>query len=201
MIRVGLTGGLASGKSFVGRVLGELGCHVIRADEIGHELLMPGTDVFDAVIGQFGTGILASDETIDRKKLAAQVFGNPEKLGILNSIVHPAVFRREEEFMAAVAARDPDGVAVVEAAILIETGSYRRYDRLVLVVCTEEQQIERAMHRDGCTREEAEARLRRQMPLAEKRKFADYIVDTSGTKEATAEQTRHVYEALRSGRT
>jgi dephospho-CoA kinase len=201
MIRVGLTGGLASGKSFVGRVLGELGCHVIRADEIGHELLMPGTDVFDAVIGQFGTGILAADGTIDRKKLAKEVFGNPEKLGILNSIVHPAVFRREEEFMAAVAERDPDAVAVVEAAILIETGSYRRYDRLVLVVCTEEQQIERAMHRDGGTREEAEARLRRQMPLAEKRKFADHIVDTSGTKEATAEQTRRVYEALRSGRT
>jgi dephospho-CoA kinase len=103
--------------------------------------------------------------------------------------------------MVSAAACDPDGVAVVEAAILIETGSYRRYDRIVLVVCTEEQQIERAMRRDGCTREEAEARLRRQMPLSEKRKFADYVVDTSGTKESTVEQSRRIYEALRSGRT
>jgi dephospho-CoA kinase len=88
----------------------------------------------------------------------------------------------------------------VEAAILIETGSYRRFDSLILVVCPEEQQIERAMHRDGCTREEAEARLRRQMPLEEKRKYAEYVIDTSGSKQSTAEQARQVYEALRSKR-
>lgn len=200
MIRVGLTGGLASGKSFVGRLLAELGCHVIRADEIGHELLLPGTSVYEAVVARFGPAILGTDDQIDRRKLAAEAFSDPEKLALLNSIVHPAVFEREEDFMDEVQDRDPDGIAVVEAAILIETGSYRRYDRLVLVVCTEEQQIERAMHRDGCTREEAKARLMRQMPLAEKRKFADFVIDTSGTKESTAEQARQVYDSLRSGR-
>lgn len=199
MMRVGLTGGLASGKTFVGHLLEELGCHVIRADEIGHELLMPGTPVYEAVVAAFGEEILAADGRIERKKLAAEVFGSPERLETLNSIVHPAVFGREEAFMASVAKRDPDGIAVVEAAILIETGSFRRYDWIVLVVCTEEQQIERAMRRNGTTREEAEARLKRQMPLADKRKYADYVIDTSGSKESTTEQTRRVYDALRSG--
>lgn len=199
MTRVGLTGGLASGKSFVGRAFEQLGCHVIRADEIGHELLSPGTAVYDAVVARFGRGILDADGRIQRKKLAAEVFDDPGKLTILNSIVHPAVFQREEEFLTAAAAREPDGIAIVEAAILIETGSYRRYDRIVLVVCTEEQQIERAMHRDGCTRQDAESRLRRQMPLTEKRKYADYVIDTSGPKESTIRQTRKVYQALRSG--
>ena len=113
-------------------------------------------------------------------------------------LVHPAVFRREDEFIAAARRADPSGIIVVEAAILIETGSYRRFDRLILAVCTPEQQVERAMLRDGATREEVLARLSRQMPLEEKRKFADYVIDTSGTKERTIDQTREVYESLRS---
>jgi dephospho-CoA kinase len=148
----------------------------------------------------FGPAILDVEGRIDRKQLAGYVFQNPERLEELNSIVHPAVIRREEQFIADVAAADPNAIVVVEAAILIETGSYRRFDCLILVVCSEEQQIERAMHRDGCTRREAEARLRRQMPLEEKRKFADYVIDTSGPRESTAEQARRVYEALRSMR-
>ena len=129
-----------------------------------------------------------------------EVFGHSDRLAILNGIVHPAVFRREEQLMEEFAARDPDAIAVVEAAILIETGSYRRFDCLILVVCTEEQQIQRAMHRDGATREHVEARIRSQMPLDEKRKYADYVIDTSGLKQDTIEQTRRVYEALRSTR-
>lgn len=197
MIRVGLTGGLACGKSFVGSILAELGCHVVRADELGHRVLAPDSEIFSAIVEQFGTGILAADGTIDRKRLASQVFDNPERLAILNGLIHPAVFRLEDEFVAEAERIDPDGIAVVEAAILIETGSYRRFDRLILVVCTEREQIQRSMHRDGCTREEVEARLRRQMPLAEKRKYADFIVDTSGPKARTVDQTRSVYESLR----
>jgi dephospho-CoA kinase len=200
MTRVGLTGGLASGKSFVGRVLEDLGCHVMRADDVGHAVLMPGGEAYGPVLEAFGTAILSPDGLIDRKKLAAEVFGNPERLAALNAIVHPAVIRREQDFLAEIAERDPDGIGVVEAAILIETGSYRRFDRMILVVCTEEQQIERAMHRDGSTREQAEARLKRQMPLSEKRKYADFVIDTSGSKENTMEQTRRVYDALRSGK-
>jgi dephospho-CoA kinase len=198
MIRAGLTGGLATGKSFVGKTLEQLGCHVVRADDLGHQVLLPGGEAYEGVLAEFGRGILADDGTIDRRKLAAVVFGDPDKLAHLNNLVHPAVFRREDEFIENARLADPSGIIVVEAAILIETGSYRRFDRVILAVCTPEQQVERAMRRDGATREEVLARLSRQMPLEEKRKFADYVIDTSGTKERTIEQTREVYESLRS---
>ena len=198
MLRVGLTGGLASGKTFVGHALEELGCHVIRADELGHQVLLPGTEAFEPVIHEFGRGVLADDGTIDRRKLAKLVFERPEQLAKLNAIVHPAVFRREERMMEEFSAADPHGIAVVEAAILVETGSYKRFDRLIVVVCTIEQQLERAMRRDSYTREETLARLKRQLPLEEKVRLADYVIDTSGTKESTLEQTHQVYQSLRS---
>ena len=197
MLRVGLTGGLASGKSFVGESLASLGCHLLKADELGHKLLLPGTDVHARVIAAFGPSILDSQGRIVRRTLASLVFDNPERLALLNSIVHPAVIAEEESWMEEVQASDPHGIAIVEAAILIETGSYRRFDRIVLAVCSDEQQIERAMKRDGLTREEALARLRRQMPLEEKRKFAHYVIDTSGKKESTLVQVRRLYEELR----
>jgi dephospho-CoA kinase len=198
MIRAGLTGGLASGKSFVARVLEELGCHVVRADDLGHEVMLPGGEAYNAIIDEFGAGILGSDGNIDRRKLAGLVFNDPDRLSRLNNLVHPAVFRREEEFVENVRRTDPSGIVVVEAAILVETGRYQRLDRLILAVCTPEQQVERAMKRDAMSREEVVARLSRQMPLEEKRKFADYVIDTSGPKEQTMEQTRNVYESLRS---
>jgi dephospho-CoA kinase len=198
VLLVGLTGGLATGKSHVGRQLAELGCLLVKADEIGHLVLMPGGEAYQPVIDEFGPGILDPDGTINRKKLAAMVFEHPERLERLNRLVHPPVRARTRAAIDEFAARNPDGIAVVEAAILVETGTYRSYDRLIVVVCTEEQQIQRAMERDGITREEAEARLRRQLPLAEKIKYADYVIDTSGSRENTAAQTRAVYEALRS---
>lgn len=198
MLRVGLTGGLASGKSFVGEALVELGCHLIRADQLGHEALLPGGEAYEGAIREFGSGILEPDGQISRRKLALEVFGYPERLAVLNSLVHPPVIRREEELAAGFAGRDPDGIVVVEAAILIETGSHERFQRLVLAVCRREQQIERAVHRDGLTREEVLARLARQMPLEEKRKYADYIIDTSGAKEETLRQVQETYNSLRS---
>jgi len=198
MLRVGLTGGLASGKSFVGQALADLGCHLIRADELGHAVLMPGGEVFQAVVEEFGSGILEPGGAIDRRKLAAQVFGRPERLDALNRLVHPPVIRREEELSEEYAARDPQGMVVVEAAILIETGHHKRFDRMVLAVCSREQQIERAIQRDRLSREEALARLERQMPLAEKRKFADYVIDTGGPKEETLRQVEETYRSLRS---
>ena len=198
MIRAGLTGGMASGKSFVGSVLENLGCHMVRADELGHHVLAPGGESYAAVVAEFGSGILNDDGTINRRSLGRVVFSDVTKLERLNGLVHPAVIRREEEFIARAAQVDPEGIAVVEAAILIETGGYRRFDRLILAVCTEEQQVERAMARDNATREDVLVRLRRQMPLEEKRKYADYVIDTSGPREETVEQTRRVYESLRS---
>ena len=197
MLRVGLTGGLACGKSFVGEALADLGCHLLQADQLGHEALEPGGEAYGAVVREFGAGVLGEGGEIDRRALATEVFGNPRRLELLNSLVHPAVVRREEEWLAHVAAEDPHGIAVVEAAILIETGSYKRFDKLIVVTCDRQQQIERAMKRDGAAREEVEARLSRQMALSEKRQFADFVIDTSGAKENTLRQTRAVYQSLR----
>ena len=194
---MGLTGGLACGKTFVAQALSDLGCHVLQADRLGHEVLLPGGEAYAPVVREFGSGILGESGEIDRRALAAQVFEKPERLALLNSFVHPPVMRREEEWLARVAAEDPRGIAVVEAAILIETGSYKRFDKLIVAACGVEQQVQRSIKRDGASREEVLARISRQMPLAERRKFADFVIETSGTKEETVRQARAVYESLR----
>lgn len=198
MLRVGLTGGLACGKSFVGEEFARLGCLLIQADEIGHQVLSPGGEAYAPVVEEFGKEILTAEGQIDRRLLAQKVFGSPERLAKLNALVHPAVIRREERLIAEFAAREPHGIAVVEAAILIETGSYKRFDKIVLVTCKEEHQLERAMRRDGALEPDIRARLSRQMPLEEKRKYADFVIDTNGNKEDSIRQTRAVYETLRS---
>jgi dephospho-CoA kinase len=197
MLRVGLTGGLASGKSFVGHALVSLGCQLIEADALGHQVLLPGAEAYDAVVAEFGAEILDSERRIDRRKLGAIVFGQPVLLEKLSRLVHPAVRAREERIFAAAGRADPRAIVVVEAAILVETGSYKKFDRLIVAVCSLEQQMERAMKRDGLTREEVTARLSRQLPLEEKVRVADYVIDTSGTKENTMEQTRVVHNSLR----
>ena len=196
MLKVGLTGGLASGKSFVGRALADCGCLLIQADDLGHEVLSPGGEAFDRVVAEFGADLLAGGR-IDRQRLAARVFADASALARLNALVHPPVIAREEKLMAEFAARQPKGIAVVEGAILIETGSYKRFHRLIVVACTVEQQVARAMHRDRLTEAEVRARLSRQMSLEEKRKLADFVIDTSGSKEDTLRQARAVYEELR----
>lgn len=196
MLKVGLTGGLASGKTFVARLLEKHGCHVVHADRIGHEVLSADGPAYPAVVEEFGCDILGADGQIDRKILGRLVFSDAERLAVLNSIIHPHVFRRQDEFFARVAADDPDGIAVVEAAIMIEAGSYKRYEKLLVTVCAPEQQIQRFIEREGGTEAEARARLDRQMPLEEKRKFADFVIDTSGSKEQTAERVEEVYHAL-----
>jgi dephospho-CoA kinase len=197
MLKVGLTGGIACGKSFVGEALAALGCLVVHADDLGHEVLAPGGEAYEAVVREFGAEILAADGAIDRRELAAQVFGDPERLARLNALVHPAVIRKEEILVEAFRQREPHGIAVVEAAILVETGSYKRFDKLILVTCREKQQVERAMKRGGASEADVRARIGRQMPLAEKQKFADFVIDTSGEKEETLRQTRAVYDRLR----
>jgi dephospho-CoA kinase len=195
-LTVGLTGGIACGKSFVGRALQALGAHLIHADDLGHRTLEPGGEAFEPAIAAFGRDILDADGTIDRRRLAAKVFGDPVRLAALNAIVHPAVHRLYQAIKHDILAADPQALIVYEAAILIETGLYKNFDRIILVTCAEDQQIERAMSR-GLTREEAQARLDRQLSLEQKKKFADYVIDTSGTKEDTIRQTGEVFEALR----
>lgn len=198
MLKVGLTGGLASGKSFVGQALADLGCRLIQADEIGHQVLARGGEAFDPVVAEFGAAILAPDGSIDRQRLAAEVFTRPERLAALTRLVHPPVIRRVNELTAVIAESEPEAIVVVEAAVMLEAGTHARYDKLILAMCTPAQQVERAMLRDRITREKALARIGRQMPLEEKLKFADYVIDTSGDKAETLRQVREVYHLLRS---
>ncbi len=196
MLSIGLTGGLASGKSVVGKELEALGCYVIHMDELGHQVLQPDGEAYASVVAEFGPEILNPDGTINRRSLGARVFADPAQLQKLNALVHPVVRARAKALKDAYAVEHPDGIVVTEAAILIETGGYKDVDRLILAHCRAEQQIERAMQRDGLTQEEVMSRISRQMPLEDKRRRANYVIDTSGTKESTIEQTRAVFEVL-----
>lgn len=196
MLRVGLTGGLASGKSFVASEFERLGCAVLQADQLGHEVLAEDADARKEIVREFGTDVLADDGTIDRKALATKVFSDRQRLERLNAIVHPRVFSRLDRFFTETEAGNPDAIAMVEAAIMIESGSYKRYQRLVLTACSRETQIERFVRREGASRNAAEARIARQMPLEEKRRFAHFLIDTEGAKEETLRQVRQVYGQL-----
>jgi dephospho-CoA kinase len=198
VLRLGLTGGLATGKTFVGHALADLGCYLIEADKLGHEVMLPGAEAYDGILREFGPAVLDADGRINRRKLSAIVWHDPERLEKLNSLVHPPVRQREESRMAEIAQADPNAIAVVEAAILVETGRYKSFDRLIVVTCDAEQQMERALERGSYNRDEILARLSRQLPLKEKLRVADYVIDTSGTKEETLEQVRKVYGSLRS---
>jgi dephospho-CoA kinase len=197
MLTVGLTGGMACGKSFVGETLRNFGCQVIEADEVARDIMQPGEEVCGEVTAAFGTGILDAEGKIDRAKLADLVFGDPAQLERLNAIVHPAVRKRALREFKEIGERDPHAVVIYVAAILIESGAWREMDKIVVVSCTRAQQIERAMHRPGAVKNAVLARLESQMPLQKKRTFADYVIDTSGTKEDTLRQTEMVYQDLR----
>jgi dephospho-CoA kinase len=197
VLKVGLTGGFATGKSFVGHALADLGCYLIEADRLGHEVMMPGAEAYEEIVEEFGTEILDPDGRINRRKLGAIVFADPERLAKLTDLVHPPVQEWEEAMMAEIARGDPGAIVVVEAAILVETGRYTSFNRLIVVTCSREQQMERALERGSYTKEEILARLARQLPLEEKVKVADYVIDTSGDRDATLEQVRTVYSGLR----
>jgi dephospho-CoA kinase len=200
VLTVGLTGGYASGKSFIAAELERLGAKLIRADDLARAAMEPGGPACADVVREFGPEILHPDGTINRRKLAAIVFPDEARLKRLNALIHPHVFREEQariqSIQAAFKARGESVIVVVEAAIMIEVGSSNRYDKLVVAACPDELQVSRAMERDGATEPEVRARLARQMPLAEKVRLADYVIDTSGTKEQTLAQTRNVWKAL-----
>ena len=196
MLKVGLTGGYATGKSFVASEIERHGCHVIHADELGHRVLLPDGEAFQPTIHAFGRAIL-SDGFIDRKKLGQIVFSSPELLERLSSFVHPAVFRLEEQFLNELERQNPSSIGVVEAAILIETGRYAVYDRIILTVCEISTQIARGIKRDQLTREQVLARLEKQMPQEDKKRYAHYVVDTDGSKESTMQQVESIYNELK----
>lgn len=197
MLRVGLTGGYATGKSLVAAELERLGCLVIYADKLGHQVLEPGGESYQPAIEAFGDGILSESGAIDRKKLGAIVFAAPELLEKLATLVHPAVFRLEQQILEKFAAEQPRGIAVIEAAILIETGRNTVFDRLILTSCDEETQITRGMKRDRLTREQVLARMANQMPAEEKKRYAHYVIDTNGPKEEAARQVQGIFRELK----
>jgi dephospho-CoA kinase len=199
MLHVGLTGGLASGKSVVGRELERLGCRVIRMDDLGHQVLAPDGEAYAAVVEAFGPQIVKPDGSIDRRALGKLVFGDAQQLERLNALVHPAILARAAALADEYGRQHPDGIVVTEAAIMIETGSYQRYDRLIVAACRPEQQIERALARaNGLSRAEVLDRMSRQMPIEEKVKYADFVIDTSGSEEDTILRTRATFDQLRS---
>jgi len=197
MLRVGLTGSIAVGKSFVSSVLAGLGCHLLDADQTAREVVAPGSVGLRAIVEAFGLETLRTDGTLDRAKLGAIVFSDEEKRARLNSILHPLIIEAQDDWLQRCAAQDPQGVGIVDAALMIETGSYKRFDKLIVVHCRPELQLERLTKRDGLTAEEAGRRIAAQMPQEEKKRFADYLIDTSGGFEETRAQAGAVYEQLK----
>jgi dephospho-CoA kinase len=191
MLRAGLTGGIATGKSTVAAMLRELGCRVLDADEIAHRLIEPGAAAYDGVVREFGRGVLTSDGRVDRAKLGAIVFADPARLARLNAIVHPPVLEAQDRELDAIERVEPHAIGVVEAALLIEAGYAKKLDFLVTTWCTPEQQLARLTQKDGgraLTPEQARQRIAAQMPIEEKRRRSDEVIDCSGSLEHTREQ-------------
>jgi dephospho-CoA kinase len=194
---VGLTGGLACGKSFVGDALRDWGCYVVEADDLGREVMQPGGAAYADIVAQFGSAILDDAGAIHRSRLAAIVFSEPAELARLNAIVHPAVHHLSLRRFREIGERDPRAIVIYTAAILVETGTHREFAKLIVVVCAREQQIARALQRPGAKEADILARLERQLPVQKKMEVADYTIDSGGTIEETLRQTKLVFEELK----
>ena len=197
MLRVGLTGSIAVGKSFVTSVFAELGCRILDADQTAREVVMPGAAGLEAVVQTFGREVLAPDGTLDRARVAAIVFADEEKRLRLNHILHPFIIARQDDILREWEREDPNGMAIVDAALMIESGGYKRFDKLIVVHCRPEVQLERLMLRNKLTLAEAQQRIASQMPQEEKQSYADYLIDTSDGFEPTRQRTIEVYNDLR----
>ena len=220
MLKVGLTGGIASGKSVVGEMFVAFGAHLVQADRIAHQLMRPGEPVYNEVVRHFGRAILNPDGSVNRAELAKLAFGSADspspsehssgvavaslppsrRVEELNRIVHPAVLRAQEEWMQAMGRSDPRAIAIVEAALIIEAGAAKRFDRLIVVTCTDEQRVARFAARQKvdleAARQEVTRRMAAQLPEAEKAKAADYVIDNSGSLSRTREQVQDVWTKL-----
>ena len=196
MLKVGLTGSIAVGKSFVLSVLLELGCRTIDADQVARDVVGPGTPGLKTVIDNFGEAVLRPDGSLDRPKLGAVVFGDEAKRRKLNSILHPFIIARQDELLREWEQESPDAIAVVDAALMIESGGYKRFDKLIVVHCRPEIQLQRLMSRENLNQEEAGRRINSQMPQEEKKKYADFLIDTSDGFDSARAQTAEVFRRL-----
>ena len=200
MLKVGLTGGVACGKSTVGEMFVARGARLIKADEIAHRLMRPGQPVYQEVVQHFGRGIVQEDGTIDRQKLARAAFGGG-RVEELNRLVHPAVIAHQERWMEEEAARHRDAVVIVEAALILEAGVQKRFDKIIMVTCRPEQKAARFAQRQGITdeaaRQEVERRQAAQRSDEEKIRAADYVIDNSGSRAQTERQVDRLFRELK----
>jgi len=201
MLKIGLTGGIASGKSLVSRMFVDLGAHCIDADEIAHDLMRPGEAVYDEVVQKFGNEILNPDQSVNRAKVAELAFDKRRpRIYELNRIMHPEVIKRYESWMEEIRRREPEAIAILEAALVLEAGLRRRFDRIVVVTCKPQQRIERWAQRFNLDQETAKTEVTRRMmaqaPDEAKIQAADYVIDNSGSVEETRNQVERVYETL-----
>lgn len=196
VLRVGLTGGIATGKSTIARIFQTLGATVLDADEIAHRMIKKEAPAYGAVVDAFGTGILREDGSIDRGRLGRVVFSDPALRTRLESILHPLIRSEEKSLVATLTAIGQGRIAVTNAALLIETGVHRDYQRIVVTHCEPEVQIDRVMKRDDLTRDEARVRIDAQMPTEEKTRLAHYTINTSFGFEATETRSREVFRHL-----
>jgi dephospho-CoA kinase len=202
MLKVGLTGGIATGKSLVAGVFAELGVHIIDADSIGHELMAPGGPAYDEIVNRFGAEILNSDKTVNRAKLAELAFDQRRpRIYELNSLLHPGIIQRYEKLMEEIGGREPNAIVMLEAALLLEAGLRRRFDRIIVVSCKPQQRIERWEKRlqvdADAARREVTRRMMAQAPDEAKIQAADYVIDNSGSVEDTRKQVEKVFATLR----
>jgi dephospho-CoA kinase len=196
MLKVGLTGSIAVGKSYVCRVFRELGCDVLDADQTAREVVRAGTEGLRQIVSYFGESVLQANGELDRAKLGSIVFADREKLEKLNSIVHPLVFEAQDQWLKDREAENPNGIAIIDAALMIESGGYKRFDKLIVVWCEPAIQLERLMARESITQAEAMRRIETQMPQEEKKKYANYLIDTSKGYEDTRQQVIEIFEQL-----
>jgi dephospho-CoA kinase len=196
MLKVGLTGGIASGKSTVASLLRDQDCMVLEMDPLGHELLEPGQSAYDEVVREFGNSILGPGDAVDRAKLGAIVFADAAKRAQLNQILHPRILDVVLKWFAALDRPGGPEFAVVEAALIVESGFHKQLDNLIVCWATPQQQMERLIAR-GLTREQAQLRISSQMPAEEKRALADEVIDCSGSMEETERQVKNLVEQLK----
>ena len=197
MLKVGLTGSIAVGKSYVCEILRELGCFVLDADQTARAVVKPHTIGWQKIVDNFGQEALQLDKTLDRAKLSSIIFSDESKRLLMNSIIHPLVFEAQNVWLSERKVENPMGIAVIDAALLIESGGYKRFDKLIVVWCQPEIQTERLMLRNNLSREDAEKRINSQMPQEEKKLYADYLIDTSEGFESTKRQTIEIFGRLK----
>jgi dephospho-CoA kinase len=195
MLKVGLTGGIASGKSTVASMLRDRDCQVLELDPLGHELLEPGQSAYEEVVREFGNDILGPGDKVDRAKLGAIVFSDPAKRARLNQILHPRILQVVRQWFSALDRSGGPDLAVAEAALIIEAGFHKELDKLIVCWARPDQQLARLMER-GLPREQASLRIAAQMPGDEKRALADEVIDCSGSIQETERQVDMVFAKL-----